>query len=241
MMSEFTPQFAPIVVLLFLGAVLLVAISILVLFYGAARRSKFFAVIGAVAAFSVVAGYALLLCGVSLASSERNLPPGGRKYFCEIDCHLAYSIVSARTAAVIGAEMHQTSAHGQFVIVRLRTWFDEHSISPHRGNSPLAPDPRQVVLVDEKGSTFARSREGETALFRLGSSSTPLTEALRPGESYTTNLVFDVPKDTRSLRLWIAEDDPESRLVIGHENSFFHKKIYLDVDTAASRAVMDSK
>jgi hypothetical protein len=37
-MSEFTPHFAPIVVLLFLGTGLLLGVSFLVLFYGAARR-----------------------------------------------------------------------------------------------------------------------------------------------------------------------------------------------------------
>jgi hypothetical protein len=235
-MSEFTPHFAPIVVLLFLGSILLVASSVLVLFYGAVRQSKFFAAVGAIAAFSVAAGYGLLLCGVSLASSEKDLPPGGWKYFCEIDCHLAYSIAGVRTAAVIGPEMQQASAHGQFVIVRLKTWFDEHSISPHRGDSPLAPNHRLVVLVDEHGDTFARSQEGESALLRLGGSSMPLTESLRPGESYSTDLVFDLPKDARGLRLWIAEDDPESRLVIGHENSFLHKKIYLSLEPTTSSA-----
>jgi hypothetical protein len=233
-MSEFTPHFAPVVVLLFLGTVLLIAISVLVLLYGAMRQSKFFAAIGTAAAFSVTAGYALLLCGASLASSEKDVPPGGWKYFCEIDCHLAYSIANARTAAVIGPEMQQTYARGQFVIVRLKTWFDEHSISPHRGDSPLAPNPRRVVLVDETGRTFARSQMGEAALLRLGSPSTPLTESLRPGGSYTTDLVFDLPKDARGLRLWIAEDDSESRLVIGHENSFLHKKIYLSLEATTS-------
>jgi hypothetical protein len=237
-MSEFTPHFAPVVVLFFLGTVLLVVISVLVLLYGAARQSKFFVTFGAVAAFSVVAGYTLLLCGVSLASSEKDLPPGGWKYFCEIDCHLAYSIAGAHTGAVIGPEMQQTYAHDQFMIVRLNTWFDEHSISPHRGDSPLAPNPRRVVLVDEAGRTFARSQEGEAALLRLGSPSTPLTASLRPGESYSTDLVFDVPKEARGLRLWIAEDDPESRLVIGHENSFLHKKIYLSLDATTSSAAI---
>jgi hypothetical protein len=239
-MSEFTPHFAPIVVLLFLGAVLFAALSVLVLFYGAARRSKFYAVVGATAAISVVAGYALLLCGVSLASSEKDLPPGGWKYFCEIDCHLAYTITGAHTAAVIGPEMQQTSAHGQYVIVRLKTWFDEHSISPRRGDGALVPNPRRVVLVDEAGRTFARSQEGEAALLQ-GSSSTPLTESLRPGESYTTYLVFDIPKDARGSRLWIAEDDPESRLVIGHENSFLHKKIYLSLEATAASAKISAQ
>jgi len=48
---------------------------------------------------------------------------------------------------------------------------------------------------------------------------------LRPGESYTTDSVFDVPQDARGLRLLITEDDPETRFVIGHENSLLHKKI----------------
>jgi hypothetical protein len=59
-----------------------------------------------------------------------------------------------------------------------------------------------------------------------------LTQSLRPGESYFTDLVFDVPKDARGLRLLITEDDPETRLVIGHENSLLHKKIYLGIKAA---------
>jgi hypothetical protein len=42
-MSEFMPHFAPIGVLLFLGAVLLTGASFLLLCYGAVRRSSFFA------------------------------------------------------------------------------------------------------------------------------------------------------------------------------------------------------
>jgi len=58
---------------------------------------------------------------------------------------------------------------------------------------------------------------------------------LRPGESYTTDFVFDVPNDAQTLRLLIPEDDPETRFVIGHENSLWHKKIYFDTDSAARR------
>jgi len=69
-MAETTPHLAPIVVLLFLGAVFLTGVSLLLLLYGAARRSKRYARIGGGSALAVVACYALLLCGVSLASSE---------------------------------------------------------------------------------------------------------------------------------------------------------------------------
>ena len=225
-MSEFTPHFAPVVVLLFLGTALLLGASFLLLFYGAARRSSFFLRLGALAATAIAIGYLLLLGGVSFASSERVLPAGGWKYFCEIDCHLAYSLVGAQTAATLGAELQPVSARGRFVIVRVKTWFDERTISAHRGNGPLTPNLRKVTLVDDAGRSFLPSAEGQAAFARLGNRSTPLTEPLRPGESYVTNFVFDCPQQARGLRLLITEDDPETRLVIGHENSLLHKKIY---------------
>lgn len=231
-MSEFMPHFAPVVVLFFLSTLGLVALSLLVLFYGAVRRSAFFARLGAFAVFTVAAVYLLLLCGVSFASSEEVLPPRSWKYFCEIDCHIAYSVTGVETAAALGPETQQTSANGKFVIVRVKTWFDEHTISGHRGNGPLTPNRRKVWLVDDTGRSFAPSPEGESAFARVAASSTPLTQALRPGESYTTDLVFDVPSDVHGLRLLITEDDPETRLVIGHENSLLHKKIYLGIDSS---------
>jgi hypothetical protein len=45
-----------------------------------------------------------------------------------------------------------------------------------------------------------------------------------PGESYTADVVFDVPVDARDLRLEITSLVPPTWLVIGHENSFLHKK-----------------
>lgn len=230
-MSEFTPHFAPVVVLFFLGTIFAMGVSLLVLLYGAFRRSTFFARLGGGAMLAIAVTYLLLLAGASFASSEEVLPAGGWKYFCEIDCHIAYSIIGAQTTAAIGPELKQVPAQGEFVIVRVKTWFDERSISAHRGNAPLTPNSRKVVLVDDTGRSYAPSMEGQTAITRLTSYSTPLTQPLRPGESYTTNLVFDVPKDARRLRLLITEDDPETRLVIGHENSLLHKKIYFAVDS----------
>ena len=229
-MSAVMPHFAPVVVLLFLGTVFVLGLSLLVLFYGAVRRSAFFAKLGAAAAATVAAGYFLLLAGVSVASSEQTLPPDGRKYFCEIDCHLAYSLVSAQTAGALGPELQQTTAHGRFVILRVKTWFDEHTISAHRGNGPLTPNRRKALLVDDTGRSYEPSPEGQFALARSGSSSTPMAQSLRPGEWYVTDLVFDVPKNARGLRLLLIEDDPETRFIVGHENSLLHKKIYFDVE-----------
>jgi hypothetical protein len=231
-MSESTPHFAPIVVLLFLGSILLTGISLLVFLFGALRRSGMILRVAGLALATVVGSYFFLLGAVSLASSEKTLPPGGSKYFCEIDCHIAYSVSGVRTAATLGPEMSPLAAHGQFVIVRLKSWFDENSISPQRGDGPLTPNRRGITLVDGSGNRYSISSAGEAALARFDASSTPLTSPLRPGQSYTTDFVFDVPKDARGLRLLLTEDDPETVLVIGHENSLLHKKIYLGLDAA---------
>src|SRR5258708_23647712 len=128
------PHFAPLVVLLFLGTVLLISSSFLLLFYGAIRRSAFLTKLGSGAVVTIATGYFILLTGVSFASSEKVLPPGGWKYFCEIDCHIAYSLAGTQTAAALGTEMQHVAARGKFVAVRVKTWFDEHTISAHRGN-----------------------------------------------------------------------------------------------------------
>ena len=231
-MSEATPHFAPFVVLFFLGAVFVTGVSILVLLYASVRRSRLIAKVGAGAALVILAGYALLLCGVSLASSEKILPVGGWKYFCELDCHIGYSVSGVQTTAALGPEVQPTSAQGRFVIVRMKVWFDEHTISPTRGDGPLTPNARRVVLVDSSGRTYARSSEGEAQLARANGEEMTLRRPLRPGQSFEKNLVFDVPRPASGLRLLITEDDPETRLIIGHENSLFHKKIYLSLDAA---------
>lgn len=231
-MVETTPHFAPIVVMAFLGTIFLIGVSILVLLYGAIRRSKRLAGIGGAAALAIVGCYLLLLCGVSLASSEKVLPEGGRKYFCEIDCHIGYSVSGMQTAPAIGPESQQVVAHGQFVIVPIKAWFDENTISPTRGDGPLTPNARRVVLVDATGQTYARSAEAEAELARLKGEKMTLRQALRPGQSFVKDLVFDIPKRTSGLRLLITEDDPETRLIIGHENSLLHKKIYIGLEPA---------
>jgi hypothetical protein len=233
-MAESTPHWAPIVALLFLGAAFVTVVSLLVLLYGAVRRSRLYARIGGAAALTIAGSYLLLLCCVSLASSETLLPPGGWKYFCELDCHIGYSVAGVQRTSVIGPEMKQESAHGQFVIVRLKVWFDEHTISPNRGDGPLTPNARRVLLVDADGHSFTESSEAEAKLARLNGDAGPLRQPLRPGQSFAKDLVFDVPKHASGLRLLITEDDPETVLIVGHENSLLHRKIYLSLDSAPS-------
>jgi hypothetical protein len=220
-----TPRFAHLVVLMFLGSAFCLAVGTMVLFYAAARRRSLLGLVSTVAVCGLLLGYFGVLVGVSLASPERTLPVGGWKYFCEIDCHIAHSVQSSYTAAMLGPEASPVVAKGMFVVVKLETWFDANSISKFRGDGPLTPGPRRVFLVDDAGRRFEPWPGGKTAALQPG---TPLTTALRPGESYWTNFVFDVPNGSVSYRLLITKEaDAISKLVIDDENSLLHRKIYL--------------
>jgi hypothetical protein len=225
---EFMPEHAPLAVMAFLGttAFLVVAATAAVASFWTKR--KWIGIAAVILAFLLTCGYALVLVGVSLTSHEKTLAPGESKYFCEIDCHIAYSLVNFEEASALGAESRQTLPAGRFVIIRLKAWFDPRTISVHRGDGPLAPNPRHAVLVDGAGQQFLQSRQGQSALSKERGATPPLSQPLRPGESYVTDLVFDVPVSAHSLRLFVGDDFAmPDRLLIGHENRFLHKRIFL--------------
>jgi Domain of unknown function (DUF4352) len=189
----------------------------------------------AMAAALLVMVYGMALLGASAASREWALSPGEEKYFCEIDCHLAYSVAGVRKVQTVGSGSNQKSAKGTFFIVSLRTRFDEHTISSHRGDSPLTPSPRAVTLIDRQGQEYSVSQDAQQTLeVSLGGNWNPLTQALRPGESYITSLVFDLPSGVSGLKLLVASPTNPvwiGRVLIGDEASILHKKVYLRLDS----------
>ena len=142
--------------------------------------------------------YVALFLIAALTSKDRLLAVGDEKHICEVDCHLAYSVVGVTT-------------QGGRYIVTVKVRFDETTIASHRGMAPLTPNSRYVALVDSQGRRYAGSTDA-------------LKRQLVPGESYTTDLVFDLPADARDPRLLLANDDIETTFLIGHENSWFHGK-----------------
>lgn len=145
-----------------------------------------------------VAAYAVLLLLGAATSESRVLGANQEKHICEVDCHLAYSVVGVKAA-------------GRQYVVTVKVRFDEQTISPHRGMWPLTPNGRRVALVDARGRRYPGSADG-------------LRRQLVPGESYTTDLTFEVPEDARELRLELVSGEPETALLIGHENSIFHRE-----------------
>jgi hypothetical protein len=215
---------APLGAVAFLGtAVLLTAVAILLIFLLATRKFGKARVV--TIALVIVGGvYGGLLLLFAATSKDKVLARGGEKHFCEIDCHLAYSVIDTKQFKTIGGPANPVTAAGMFTAVTIKTRFDEHTISPKRGNAELYPNSRVLTIIDDQGRRFAPSAEGQRANEAAGSAGTSLTTPLRPGEYYTTTVVFDLPADARNPTLLINEGEWVTHLVIGHENSPLHKK-----------------
>jgi hypothetical protein len=180
--------------------------------------------IGALAV--LVIGYGGLLLAFSLFSRERTLTRGEEKYFCELDCHLAYSVRQVERAKIIG----NTTANGEFYIVTLRARFDETTTAPWRPRDvPLTPDPLDFAVIDEQGRAVQRSSAGQSAWGALHETPTSLLRPLLPGESHDLTLVFDVPADLPSPRLLASFAVFPTQVLIGDENSVLHKKTYFSL------------
>src|SRR5690242_12202320 len=120
---------APIGALALLGTGLLLGLSIIVLAYFLARRKRAHAKRVFVAIAIISAVYVAALVAFSFASHETVLARGQEKHFCELDCHLAYSIVKTAHTKTIGASPNPLIAQGQFTVITLKTRFDETTIS----------------------------------------------------------------------------------------------------------------
>lgn len=200
---------APLAALGFLGGAAGLLLAALVILAAAAMGKTTVARVVTRVAGLCALGYFALLLGFSLASRDMVLAHGQEKYFCEMDCHLAYSVVDVRTATE-GSLTRYT--------VTLRTRFDETTISSARPkDAPLTPAERTIRLQDDQGHEYGVAAE----------QGTPLMTPLRPGDFYDSQLDFLLPKNSSGLRLLVQTRVAwPDHVVIGDESSWLHKKTY---------------
>ncbi len=220
---NFEPHIAALLFLGSAGLAILLVIATVVFFFWRRRWVRYSA--GALAA--LLLGYAALLLAFSAFSHDLTLARGEEKYFCGLDCHLAYSVQNVERLKTIG----DTTAAGEFYIVTVRTRFDETTIAPWRGNGPLTPDPLDIVLLDDQGHVLGQSSAGQKAWDAAHDRprSWRAPDPLRPGESYETTAVFDVPAGTGAPRLLVYFSTFPTQVLIGDENSVLHKKTYFSL------------
>lgn len=210
---------APIGALALMGTAFILVVAAAVLIQSLIARKRGRAKTVVLAILLIAGAYLAAILIFSFASHEKLLASGQEKHFCELDCHLAYSIVKTAQAQTVGLAPNQTNAQGQFTVITVKTRFDETTISPQRGNGQLYPNSRALTLIDNRGNRY-----GPASLF-----GTPFTTPLRPGESYITDVAFDLPANAKPAALLINEGEWETHFVIGHENSPLHRQTKFQV------------
>jgi hypothetical protein len=180
--------------------------------------------------FGLILAYITLLVGGGLLSRGRVLPVHAEKYFCELDCHLAYSVTDVRFTDSLGSGENELRPNGRFWLVTVRTWFDPKTISARRSlTAPTWPAPRNLALVSVDGDRYQPLKDVDASLAASGIVSTPITKELPPAASYTTTFVFDLPEDAEATALFLTDDLVVSRFLIGHERSPFHAPTLLQL------------
>ena len=215
---------APVGALAFLGTGFLLFVVGLTLIYSLVRKKFRLTKISLLTIVVIASLYLVVLLIFSFASSEKVVARGQEKHFCEIDCHLAYSVTESRETKTLGDAPNQLTATGVFHVITVKTRFDENTIGANRGDSLLYPNSRVVTISDQNGNQYSPSAAAQAVLEKTQSAGTPMTIPLRPSESYSTTVVFDLPADIKNTTLLIREGELITHLVIGHENSFLHKK-----------------
>src|SRR5882672_9663503 len=215
---------APVGALAFLGTGFLLFVVGLAFIYSVIRKKVWLTKLSLLTITLVAGLYLVILFIFSFASSDKVLARGEEKHFCEIDCHLAYSVIDVHDSKTLGDAPNQATAAGVFRVVTIKTRFDEDTISSTRGNALLYPNSRVVTVSDEKGNQYSPAAEARRVLEKSQAAGTAMTIPLRPSETYTTTLVFDLPADVKNPTLLIREGELVTHFVIGHENSLLHKK-----------------
>jgi hypothetical protein len=219
-------------VLAFLGTFGLLCLAVLGTLWGVLRKNTQLTHGAAVAGVALVALYSAVLVGAGLLSSDRTLPTDTDKYFCELDCHLAYRVEGVKRIDRL------PGMAGEVWGITVRTRFDERTIASFRPReAPLTPNPRRVRVIAADGREFPPLSGSIERLTALGIPSVPLERELRPGESYDTVLLFELPAGAVPSSLELTEDVFPDQLLIGHERSPFHGRTLLALPEPTVAAV----
>ena len=104
--------------------------------------------------------------------------------------------------------------HGQFIILKIK-------MSNHARGIAQKPSESRVHIEDEKGNSYSFSREGQQALEKQNGKQTPIDERLELHQSLETQLVFDIPKEAKNVKVVIEEGPFITKLLWKEDREVF--------------------
>lgn len=159
--------------------------------------------------------YFAMLLGFSLTSQERELVLDEPKEFCGFyfDCHMHTAVTGVRTTKKIGNK----TAKGEFYIVAVK-------VSSDAKRATLGFGGLELFVVDDARNVYHPSTDVENP-------EPPFTRPVGAGESFETEIVFDLPADVQDPRLDIHDDHGWiETLLVDDEDSLLHKRAYFKLD-----------
>lgn len=176
-------------------------------------------VFGGVAVWFIL--YGILLFGFSLSSTEKTLALNEPKEFCGfyLDCHMHTAVTEVQKTKTIGSK----TAKGEFYIVKIK-------VSSNAKREPLQLIGTEAKVLDEQKNSYGRDLDAEAAL----SSQPEFETRIAPAETFTKEIVFDLPAGVKAPRLDIRDgygiDTCIEAVLIGDEDSIFHKRNYFKLE-----------
>lgn len=176
-------------------------------------------VLGGVAVWFVF--YLVMLFGSSLLSKEKTLSINEPKRFCGfyLDCHMHTAVTGVRKTKTIGDK----TAKGEFYIVRVNVFSDAV-------REPLQLIGTEAKVIDGQSRIYTRDTDTEAGL----GAQPEFETRIAPEESFSKEIVFDLPLDAKDPRLDIRDgygiDTAIEAVLVGDEDSIWHKRNYFRLE-----------
>ena len=228
-------------ILLLLTAMMVVGTGIVAVL--AARRKELRVARTFLGAGAIIAvAYAGGVIAASAASTERTLASGETKWFCGfyLDCHLGLSLDKVEMVTELPGQGVPLQARGNFHILTLQ--LHNSAKNPNIDMLLYRPD---VRIVDASGTKYERSADAEAVLaYGIQAARPPILAAETKVTHQPTQatIAFDLPANVQGARLivtegWIVDKVIELGL-INDENSIFHQRTYIALDSNDARTAM---
>ncbi len=207
-----------ILLLMTIGGSILAVILLVISFLKNMAWLKNFVLGGVTVWFSF---YIIIFLMSSIFSVEKTLAFDEPKEFCGfyLDCHLHTSVVGVRKTATLGDQ----TANGEFYIVKVKVFSNAK-------REPLRLIGTKAKVIDEQKREYERDTEAE----RFLGEQPEFEKTIAPTETFTKEIVFDIPTDVKNPRLDLKDgygiDNYIEAVLVGDEDSFLHKRNYFKLE-----------
>jgi hypothetical protein len=213
-----------ILLLMTIGGSVIAAILLVVSFLKGINWLRTF-VLGGVAVW--YSFYIIIFLTSSIFSEEKTLALNEPKSYCGFyfDCHLHTAVTEVRRAKTLGDK----TANGEFYIVKVKVFSDAR-------REPLRLISTEAKIIDAQKREYGRDMEAEKFL----GEQPEFEKQIAPTETFAKEIVFDIPADARNPRLDLKDgygiDNYIEAVLVGDEDSFFHKRQLFSLENTATTA-----